>query len=933
MDMDKNRITHAKLGHSPVDKHILTQLHVLLFLCTVVVFVVCWYFDGALSLVGQLAIVELFLYAIGGFVSLYHPTMSRALLYGQMNLVFILCGTKGSLNIVSGIETFQDLRMTSELIWLILVPFLMIHFEHAVVSFFGFVVVWVEMTSLYYYCSAYVCCLVCCVCKVYVNVDLTSFFHYIVCRLHPEQSSEYFRLLLSTLFLLNALGACSLAFAASRMSTMRKLSAANKELKSVLHELEETNQRLQRATEAKSRFLANMSHELRTPMHGIIVMSEQLLISHKNILAENDALEPVQIIAECADHLLALLTDVLDFSRLECGRMKMEAIPFSVPLHADKVGQVLSTMAEKKHVSIVVNNYMKKAMRLGDPLRFKQLLFNLIGNSIKFTGEKGSITVSLYDDISEGRALVDSFVGWEARQTHKQDEDESISPLSDKTTRRKGSNKPTLGQAAEISEEPELSTTETVYVAVQDTGVGMSADSADSLFRSYSQADSSIGRKFGGSGLGLSICKKICSAMGGRIGVKSQENEGSIFWFTLRIPLSSEMDATSSSDRDVELTRGLLPKLLLHSLEGPEDSALSVGRRLSLPKDQTPSDDIRDTIIESSTDNSNNNNDNNNTTATTTTTSATPNEANATLSHNVQSLEQQQSHPPPLTDGNEGNGSLVGCDVLLVEDNRVNQRITRKLLESLGCLVTIAENGEQAVEAVKRWSFDGVLMDCNMPVMNGFIATTTIRNYERENSLQNTTNNSESTPNIATDKAKPACRVPIVALTASDTTEYYKQCLECGMDGCLTKPLRRVEFIKVFTECVGDWRANHQPAPQQATLAPTPPPSTAATTATTTATSPDTSRDNSSANNHDTTPATSRTPANPPQQIHTTTPQPKQQQPHQQQYIDEIRLQPSLLVVVATAGSRQHMHADHAIAHAAHSAPPPPICAMPLHIP
>eukprot|EP01087_Luapelamoeba_hula_P002249 TRINITY_DN11947_c0_g1_i1.p1 TRINITY_DN11947_c0_g1~~TRINITY_DN11947_c0_g1_i1.p1 ORF type:complete len:222 (+),score=26.99 TRINITY_DN11947_c0_g1_i1:98-667(+) len=145
------------------------------------------------------------------------------------------------------------------------------------------------------------------------------------------------------------------------------------------------------------------------------------------------------------------------------------------------------------------------------------------------------------------------------------------------------------------------------------------------------------------------------------------------------------------------------------------------------------------------------------------------------------------------TENNCETGSLKNCRVLLVEDNKVNQRITKKLLDTFGCVVTVVEDGRQAVSIVQTEVFDGVLMDCNMPVMDGFAATQLIRTLEQQQTTK------EGQP--------PYTRLPIVALTASDAEEYRRQCLQSGMDSCLTKPLRRATFLQVFTQSLGPWRS------------------------------------------------------------------------------------------------------------------------------
>jgi len=264
-----------------------------------------------------------------------------------------------------------------------------------------------------------------------------------------------------------------------------------KSLKESLHEKDLANQELKRMTQAKSQFLADITHELRTPLHGIIAMSRELQENPQSSGLECD--QPLSIITDCAEHLLSLINDILDFERIESNKLELESIPFSISEEVQKVVHLLRVTSDKKHLNVFYNIDTKNVFRLGDPLRFRQILFNLLSNAIKFTQNHGSIWVSVNND-PDNQDLV--------------------------------------------------------IVVVKDTGIGIKQEHLGLIFSPYSQAESSTYRKFGGSGLGLAISRRLCEAMGGSIICDSVPKQGSTFTCTFQMPSCKGPKAQASPSVD-----------------------------------------------------------------------------------------------------------------------------------------------------------------------------------------------------------------------------------------------------------------------------------------------------------------------------------------------------------------------------------------------
>ena len=396
-----------------------------------------------------------------------------------------------------------------------------------------------------------------------------------------------------------------------------------------LAQAQSARQAAERANEAKTLFLANVSHELRTPMNAILGMTE--LAMQENL--PDSARELLQTAQESSHHLMALLNELLDFSRLESGKFVLEIAPFNLREALDVSLRALAVKAEQKGLSFeVAVDPETPEMLVGDALRIRQILVNLVGNAIKFT-ELGGITVTVQCEA-------------------------------------KGPNQATL------------------HFAVRDTGIGISPESQTEIFAPFTQADASTTRRYGGTGLGLAIASSLVDAMQGRIWLESSEGGGSIFHFTVALLRVETAERKNAAD---------------------------------------------------------------------------------------QSAGTAESERPP-------NKPTKACRrVLLVEDTPANQKLLKILLERRGHSVVVASDGQQAVELASQSPFDIILMDVQMPVMNGFQATEAIRSLPEERHQA----------------------VPIVALTAHALRGDEERCLQAGMTAYLAKPIDSSRLYQLVDSLCG----------------------------------------------------------------------------------------------------------------------------------
>jgi signal transduction histidine kinase/DNA-binding response OmpR family regulator len=520
-------------------------------------------------------------------------------------------------------------------------------------------------------------------------------------------------------------------------------------------DLESAMQAAQDATRAKSDFLANMSHEIRTPMNGVLGMTELLLQS---------TLEPVQrkfgeTIRSSAVALLGILNDILDFSKIEAGKLDIERLPMDLRRCVEDVGATMSIQANAKQIEFIVNVDPNVPDQVtGDPHRLRQILLNLCSNAIKFTPPGGEVVV-------------------EALPVGRQD----------------GRN--------------------LIHFDVRDSGVGMSEEVMSRLFRPFTQADASTTRKYGGTGLGLSISRRLIELMGGSIQVASVPGKGSTFHFTLpceileNTEVATPLANVSLQGRQVlviddnatnrRVLRGQLEPVGCQVVEassaeaglGAMRAAAADGHSFDIVivDDQMPGCDgaTLGTRVRANTafDNSRL------IMLTSLDRSGNVERLNAIgfagyLIKPVRGRELRDCMARVLEEVRDSatgrfprlvtRGLLIADHspsqhdgpVLLVEDHPINQEVARRFLERLGRDVTVVADGAQAVAECAERCFDIVLMDVQMPVMDGLTATREIRKREGQGR-----------------------RVPIVALTASAMTDELERCLAAGMDGLLTKPL------------------------------------------------------------------------------------------------------------------------------------------------
>ncbi len=572
-------------------------------------------------------------------------------------------------------------------------------------------------------------------------------------------------------YLFYALAMIFLVFAAMRFRTaalqnrnrslQSKVGERTRELAEKVEQLKESEKKAYSYAQAKSQFLANMSHEIRTPLNGVIGMTGLLL----DTKLTGQQRERAEMVKRSGESLLRIINDILDFSKIEAKKLELEKIDFDLIAAVEDVLELAAYKAQSKGLELILlTERGTPTLVNGDPLRLRQILINLVDNAIKFT-KKGEISVRLRSVVAEDSQKI------------------------------------------------------TIRFEVKDTGIGIERETLSDLFQPFTQADNSTTRIYGGTGLGLTISKQLVEMLGGQIGVESETGKGSTFWFTADFGKPETVQESSGILTDFNKKKILiisanenLRQSLLAQINNWNLETVSFDKIPAHFEDVEFTDSINAVIFDAvSLENDR----------------KTIEDVRAELgksgipliiltrvfekniaAENVYCLSKpvrrlslnrilcaalfpgQYDHRAtlPETNGNSTysdeyktvsenrtNAAFSNAKLLLVENDYTNQRVAVAMLEPLGFEVDVADNGYEALNKMEKSEYDLILMDCQMPEMDGFETTKHIRKNEHKDR-----------------------HIPVIALTASILPEEKSRCFEVGMDDYLTKPLDKEIFYSVL---------------------------------------------------------------------------------------------------------------------------------------